>query len=96
MNNFLVVALFAALGIAVYEYYLHDQQAATYVQQRADLTSRIVKLKKENKDLADEGDALTQKLTDLQKQAADLTAQVDASHGTPLAPAATNSPPASP
>jgi cell division protein FtsB len=83
MRTFLCLMIAAALGGAGYEYYLHAQETANYVQQRSAFSARIDELKKENKDLADGNAALTSKLNS-------LPAQQPAA--TNAAPAATPSP----
>ncbi len=65
MRTFLCLLIVAALGGAAYEGYLHSQETANYVQQRAYLTAQIAKLTTENKALADGNNALTLKLDSL-------------------------------
>jgi uncharacterized protein HemX len=86
MKTFLALLIVALAAGAGYEYYLHDQQATDYIQQRSDLTVRISELKKKNKDLADEEAVFTEKLTYLEKQAADLQTQIAAAQGKTNAP----------
>lgn len=92
MKTFLVMLLIFACGCAGYECYEHSEQATIYTQQRANLTYSIEYLKKQNKELSDEQASLTEKLTGLQNQAADLRSQLNAtSDPSAPAPASTNS-----
>lgn len=81
MKNLLALLIVAAAAGAGYEYYLHNQDSDQYVQQRTELTANIDKLKKQNKDLADDESVLKEKLNYLQKQAADLQSQADGTSG---------------
>lgn len=87
MKNLLIVFILAAVAGTGYEVYQHIQDCDAYTKQRADLNYHIDDLKRQNKELADEQVALTQKLTSLQKQAATLQSQVDSSEKKPAAPA---------